>query len=259
MDNSVGPKISAVVMIYNEERQIKDCLETIKWVDEIVICDSFSTDRTVEICRKYTDKIFQRKFDNFGNQKKWLLDKPSYQWVLFVEADERFSPELAVEIRQRLAIDEGYDGYWIPFKNFVFGQQMKGDFWNFKKIKLFKKEKGSWQDKFVHAGFILNGVAGCLSNYVFHYPYPNLKIMLTKQSRAVRLEARQLLNSNKRIGWGDAFRALYWVPLRFIKFFFLMKDYKSGFAGLIFCLVTSFYEIGIIYHYWKLKLWEKQV
>jgi len=89
MGDTGRQKISAVVMIYNEERQIRECLKTITWVDEIVICDSFSTDRTVEICREFTDRIYQREFDNFGNQRKWLQDKPAHDWVWYVEGDER--------------------------------------------------------------------------------------------------------------------------------------------------------------------------
>ncbi|MFA5100222.1 MAG: glycosyltransferase family 2 protein [Candidatus Omnitrophota bacterium] len=248
------PKISAVVMIYNEEAQIRECLETIKWVDEIVICDSFSTDRTVEICREYTDKIYQRVFDNFGNQKRWLMDKPSHEWVLFVEADERFPQALADEIRSRLAAGEGYDGYWMPFRNFVFSQEMKGSFWIFKKVKLYKKDRGGWEDKLVHAGFILNGKAGELRNAVLHYPYPDMNIMLLKLARAMRLEAQQLIEKKARVGPVDTLKALYWIPARFYIYFFKLGDYKSGLAGLIFSAVTSFYIIGVNIQYWNIKL-----
>jgi glycosyltransferase involved in cell wall biosynthesis len=254
MDNSLAPKISAVVMIYNEEAQIRQCLETIKWVDEIVICDSFSTDRTIEICREYTDKIYQRKFDNFANQKKWLLDKPAHEWVLFVEADERFPRELAEEIRTRLAANEGYDGYWMPFKNFIFGHEMKGKFWIFKKIKLYKKDKGGWQDRLVHTGFILNGKAAELDNGVLHYPYSNLRVLFTKFKRYTTLEAKQLIKEKTPVGWLDTLKALYWIPLRFYKFFWEMEDYKSGLPGLVVSFVTSFYNISVNIKYWNIRL-----
>lgn len=248
------PKISAVVMIYNEEAQIRQCLDTVRWVDEIVICDSFSTDRTVEICRQYTDKIYQRRFDNFGNQKRWLMDKPSHEWVLFVEADERFPKELADEIRARLAAGEGYDGYWMPFKNFAFGKEMKGSNWVFRKIKLWKKGKGGWEDKLVHAGFVMDGKAGELQNAVLHYPYPDINTMLMKLGRATRLEAEQLIAKNAPVGFVDTLKALCWIPVSFYRFFFAMGDYKSGVAGLVFSAVTSLYNIVVNIQYWNLRL-----
>ncbi len=257
MDNPVAPKISAVVMIYNEEAQIRQCLDTVKWVDEIVICDSFSIDRTIEICREYTDKIYQRAFDNFGSQKRWLMDKPSHEWVLFVEADERFPRELADEIRSRIAAGEGYDGYWMPFRNFVFGKEMKGPFWTFKKIKLYKKDRGGWEDKLVHAGFVLAGNAGELKNAVLHYPFPTFRTMLRKNIRATRLEAQQLLRQKKPAGAIYALKALCWVPVRFYRFFFGLGGYRNGMPGLVHAMVTAFYFINVIIHYWNIRIWDR--
>ncbi len=245
-------------MIYNEERQIRQCLETIKWVDEIIICDSFSTDRTIEICREYTNKIFQRKFDNFGNQKKWTLDKPSHDWVLFVEADERFSDALRDEIRERLSRDEGYDGYWMPFRNYFLGRQMKGHFWEFKKIKLYKKGKGCWQDRRVHANFILDGKTGELNNPVSHYPYANLQVFLTKLRRATRFEAEELIRNNRKLGWLDTVKALCWIPRLFIKYYVIWGDYKNGAPGLIFSICGSPYVAMVNFNYWKIRLHGKK-
>lgn len=241
-------------MIYNEEAQIKECLDTIIWVDEIIICDSFSTDRTVEICRAYTDRIYQRKFDDFGHQKHWLLDKPSYEWVLFVEADERFPKELAWEIRQRLAQNEGYDGYWIPYKNYMFGKEMKGKYWIQKRIKLYKKELGDWEDKLVHANFILHGRSADLMNQLLHYPYPNFKILFTKFNRFTNLEAKQLIVKKTRVNCIDTLKAIFWIPVRFYIFFFKWEDYKSGLAGILYALIMSFYAIVINIKYWVLRL-----
>ena len=245
-------------MIYNEEAQIRQCLETIKWADEIVICDSFSTDRTIEICREYTDKIYQRKFDNFRNQKKWIMDKPSQEWVLFVEADERFPEELAREIRERVSANEGYDGYWMPFKNFAYGKQMKGRFWDFKKIKLFKNGKGGWEDRLVHTGFILSGKAGELLYPVLHYPYPSLAVHISKVNRYTTLEAEQLIYSNTPVNWVKTIKAICWIPLFFYKSYFLWGDYKNGIPGFAVSLVTSFYNISVNIKYWKIRLCRKK-
>ena len=201
MDKGIVPKISAVVLIYNEERQIRDCLETIKWVDEIVICDSFSTDRTIEICREYTNKIYQRKFDNFGNQKNWTLDKPSYGYVFYVEADERITPQLRNEIRQALAKNESDDGYWVPMKTYCFNRELTGDLWRDRRIKLYKKGRARWQDRKVHSSLILEGKAGQLKNPVLHYAYQNFRHWFRKYNYSTTLQVEEMLKKNIALKW----------------------------------------------------------
>lgn len=254
MDKAIIPKISAIVLVYNEEKQIRDCLETIKWVDEIVICDSFSTDRTIEICREYTDKIYQRKFDDFGSQKDWTLDKPSHEWVLYVEADERFTPELRDEIKKKLAKNEGYDGYWMTFENYFLGRKMKGKFWIFKKLKLYKKNKGKWQDRKVHSNFILEGKAGELKNVVLHYPYRNFGILFTKFNRATTLEAEEKLKNKVILKWYDIFKGLAWIPVTFYRLYIESGDYKSGLPGLAISIFTSPYNLAVYTKYLVKKL-----
>jgi glycosyltransferase involved in cell wall biosynthesis len=244
-------KISAVVLTYNEEKQIRDCLETIKWVDEIVVCDSFSTDKTVEICREYTDKIFQRTFDNFGNQKNWTLDKPSHEWVLFVEADERFPPELGDEIRKKLGINDQYDGYWMPFENYIFGRKMKGTFWVFKKLKLYKKHKGIWQDRKVHSKFIFEGKAGELENPVRHYPYANLQTWFVKFSRSTTLEADERIRNNVHLKWYDLIKGCAWVPVTFWRCYISFGDWRNGMQGLVMSLLTSPYNLVVYLKHFK--------
>lgn len=244
--------VSALLMVYNEQDQIRDCLETVKWADEIVVCDSFSTDRTVEICREYTHQIYQRRFDDFGSQKKWTLDKPSCEWVLFVEADERISPELAREIRRRLAADEGFDGYWMPFENYFLGSRLRGRFWTFEKIKLYRRGKGGWQDRLVHSGFLLDGRAGHLTHPVRHYPYRTLRIFRAKFERAAAFEAKELLRRRAPAGWRRTVRATAWVPLRFLVMFFYWQEYKSGLAGLVFSLLDCPYSLAAHLKYRRL-------
>jgi len=95
--------ISCAIVVYNEERNIRDCLELAKWMDEIVVVDAFSRDRTVEICRKYTSRIFERLWKGFGDQKNFAVDQAMCDWVFILDADERITPELRVEIEAVLA------------------------------------------------------------------------------------------------------------------------------------------------------------
>jgi glycosyltransferase involved in cell wall biosynthesis len=248
-------KISAIVLVYNEEKQIRDCLETIKWVDEIVICDSYSTDKTIEICREYTDKIYQRKFDNFGNQKSWTLDKPSHEWVLYVEADERFSPELRDEIKGKLAMNEEYDGYWMPFDNYFFGKKMKGSHWEFKKLKLYKKNKGKWQKRKVHAGFIFEGRAGELKNPVLHYPYQNFRHWFRKFNYSTTLEAEEMMENNVRVRWYHIIKGIGFIPVNFYRCYLKPGDpVYEGLMGFIFSILNSPFQLIIYSKYWVKKL-----
>lgn len=232
-------------MVYNEEAQIRQCLDTVKWADEIVICDSFSTDGTVAIAREYTDKIFQRKFDNFGDQKKWTLDKPAHEWVLFVEADERFSKELGEEIRSRIGSEADVDGYRIWFRNHCFGRLMQGDIWRFKKLKVYRKEKGSWEDRRVHANFILRGESRDLVQPLDHYPYPTLGIYLMKLNRSTRLEAEELRRRGYRLTLLDFCKSIAWIPMTFWRSYVTWKGYRDGRQGLLLAFLTAPYNFMV--------------
>ncbi|TDQ01626.1 glycosyl transferase family 2 [Halanaerobium saccharolyticum] len=118
-------KISAIVITKNEEERISDCLESIKWVDEIVLVDSYSSDRTVETAAKYTDKIYKREFDNFSNQKNYGLKKTTCDWIINIDADERVSIELKNEILEILEDNMSFDAFEIPIKTYFLGKPMK--------------------------------------------------------------------------------------------------------------------------------------
>ena len=118
-------KITAIILTFNEERQIRDCLESIKWVDEIIVVDSLSTDRTIEICREYTDRIYQREYERYARTRNWSFQFASYDWILAVDADERYTLDLAKEIRERLARDTDINGYFMPLKYYCFGRELR--------------------------------------------------------------------------------------------------------------------------------------
>lgn len=248
--------ISALLMVRNEERQIRECLNTLAWCDEIVICDSFSTDRTIEICREYTGRIFQRVFDDFGGQKEWMMDKPSGDWVLFVEADERFPRELAEEIRARIDSGDAYDGYRMPFCNYVFGRRMKGDFWKFAKIKLYRRGRGRWERRAVHGAFSVEGPVGELSHCVEHYPYPTPAVLADKLWRYSRLEARELANSGSPQGMLRILKSIAWIPATFFRHFVCWRGYRDGWPGFVTAVCAAPYNFLIQAHYWAGERWK---
>jgi len=259
MDTDMIPQISAIVMIYNEDWQIRDCLETIKWVDEIIICDSFSTDRTIEICREYTDKVYQRKFDDFGSQKSWALSVPSHDWVLCVEADERFTPQLRDEITEKLAKNREYDGYWMPYKNYCLAREIKGNFWNTEKIKLFNKNKARWNSRKVHTDLIFEGKAGHLENPVLHYPYQNFRHWFRKYSCYTTLEAEEMLESGVSFKWYDIIKIPVRIPWSFYNIYVREKDYKNGLSGLLYSIPAVFAVTVVCIKYFLEKIKRERI
>ncbi|HDY68485.1 MAG TPA: glycosyltransferase family 2 protein, partial [Candidatus Scalindua sp.] len=112
-------KVSACVMTFNNDDLVEDCLKNIEWADEIIVVDSFSTDKTVDICRKYTDKVYQRKWPGFKDQSNYTVSLASYEWILFIDVDERISPELYEEIQLHLRDNSNsWDGFYFPRRTF---------------------------------------------------------------------------------------------------------------------------------------------
>ena len=147
MDSSL--KISVIIITSNEEINIEDCLHSVEWSDEIIVVDSQSQDKTVEIAKKFTTKVFIKKWEGYSAQKKYALSLAENEWVLSLDADERITPELRDEIK--LSIKKDFDGYKIPRENYFLGKHITGCGWNEDyQLRLFKKSKTGLTDSLVH-------------------------------------------------------------------------------------------------------------
>ena len=122
------PKLTVIILTKNEERNIADCLASVQWADEVVVFDAFSQDRTVEMAREAGATVFQHPFQNFAQQRNAALDAVDSDWVFFVDADERATPELAAEIRRAIQ-DESRSGWWVPRHNYIFGRVIRHAGW----------------------------------------------------------------------------------------------------------------------------------
>ena len=130
MNKNGSPKLSVTIIIYNEEKKIRQCLESVKWMDEIIVVDSFSNDRTVEICREYTDKIIQQKWIGYVAQKQFALKQARGEWVMALDADERLSDKASVEIKSRiLHVSPSVNGFLFPRLSFYLGRWIKHGGW----------------------------------------------------------------------------------------------------------------------------------
>jgi glycosyltransferase involved in cell wall biosynthesis len=243
-------KLSVYVLTYNEEVKIRDCLESVTWADEIIILDSFSTDGTVEICRKYTDKIFQHKFAGFGNLRNTAIGYTQHDWVLSVDADERVTGELRDEILDLLNSEPEADAYFVPRINYFLGHRVRHCGWypDYRQPQLFNKRKMKYNDQLVHEGFTLSGKASYLKEHVIQYPFLNLGQFFRKMENYSSLRSEDMFRAGKRFHLLQMFTH----PLAmFFRIFVLKRGFLDGRIGLIIATLYGYYTL-IKY----LKLWE---
>lgn len=245
--------LSIAIITYNEEENIKDALESVKWADEIVVVDSFSTDRTVEICREYTDKVFSFEWQGFSEQKNKAVSLTTHQWVLVLDADERVTEGLKKETISIISKPhfELADGYYIPRKNYFSGRWIRhGGWWPDYTLRLFKKEKGFFEKREVHEALKVNGKTGYLKNPLEHYTYKNIKDYLKRTDRYSTLAALELFKNGRGANVID-------ITIRpfaaFFKMLFLRLGILDGIYGIIIASLYSFYTFSKYSKLWEMR------
>ena len=243
-------RLSAIVTCFNEESNIGDCLESLKFADEIIVVDSFSTDRTVEIARGFTDRILQHSFWSHGAQNNWAIPQAAHDWVLIVDADERVTPALAEEIQHLLSAPV-CDGYWIRRSNLFLNKEISHGTWGGDWVlRLFHRSKGRYQEKRVHSQVELNGIAGRCREAFTHHSYRSLDDYMRKIHRFSRGGAEELFERGKRSGiWTMTSHSLS----RFLKCYLIKRGFLDGTEGFIIACLE-------VYHAFLkyAKLWELQ-
>ena len=258
-------KISAVISAYNEEGNIKDCLQSIAWCDEIIVINNSSTDRTTQIAKKYTSKVFtQPNRKMLNTNKNYGFSKAKNNWILNLDADERCTPELRKEIQQLFVIpdrlkawsgismDKKINGFEMSRKNIIFGKWIKhGIWWPDFQLRLFKKAKGKFDCQHVHEKLNLKGKQGKLKSPLIHHNYQTIDQYIYKFTHIYTdSEVKNFLKSDKKIYWWDAIC----MPVDdFLANFLARSLYKEGLHGLILSILQSFYAFVVF-----CKIWEKQ-
>jgi glycosyltransferase involved in cell wall biosynthesis len=183
-------KLSVIIPCYNEEKNIRECLESVAWADEILVVDSFSTDKTLEIARKYTDRIVQHEFVNDSVQKNWAIPQAAHEWILIVDCDERVPPELRDEILDILAQSPSKDGYWVKRKNYLMGRHVTHSGWGRDTVlRFFRKSKGRYEEKRVHGEIHLDNT-GTLNSFFDHYTVSSIGEWVNKINRYTSYKGR---------------------------------------------------------------------
>ena len=248
---SASQAITAYVLTFNEARQIRDVLESIKWADEIIVVDSFSTDGTVEIAREYNARVISEKFCGFGKLRNFALDAAKNDWLLSIDADERCTPELAAEVRREVAAPKA-DAYHVPRKSHFLGHWMRHSGWypDYRQPQFFNRTKMRYREDIVHEGYELKGTLGYLREHALQYPWPTLEVATGKLQRYSTLMAQRYAAMNRRASLGK----LLFSPIgMFGKVYFAQQGFRDGRYGLILATLYGYYTF-LKYA----KLWELQ-
>jgi glycosyltransferase involved in cell wall biosynthesis len=241
--------VSVYVLAYNNRRTIERCLKSLGWAEELVVVDSFSTDGTYEICQRYTDKTFQRKFTGHRDQYQYAADLTARDWIMFVDADEEVPTELAEEIRRELdGRAKDFDGFFVYRRTYYLGRWIRyGGWYPDGEIRLYRRDRGRWKGG-LHAKVVVDGKVGILKNQYLHYTYRNISDQIQTIDKYSQIAAEDLVKSGERF---SLFKLLFHPPFRFFKEYLFKLGFRDGCPGLIIAVATMFY-VFIKYA----KLWE---
>lgn len=244
--------VSVCMITFNNSRTVEKALKSVaSWASEIIVVDSFSTDGTFEIAKKYATISEQRPWPGFRDQYNYCISKAKNDWVIFLDADEEISKELAEEIAERLELDAGaYDGYIAHRRNYYLGRWiMHGGWVPDSEIRLFRKSKGAFAGG-LHANVQVQGRVGELKHFYYHYNYRDIADQIDTINRYSLNAAQDMLREGKRF---SLFDLLLRPPARFIKEYLLKRGFLDGLPGLVIAVSTMYYVFAKYAKLWELE------
>jgi glycosyltransferase involved in cell wall biosynthesis len=242
--------ITVIVPTFNEEQNIEACLESVTWADEVLVVDSLSTDRTLEIARRFAVRVIQREYINSASQKNWAIPQATHRWVMVVDADERVTPGLRDEIKALLARGPDRAGYVIRRVNHFMGRRIRFGGWARDKVlRLWDRTRGGYQVKEVHADVEVDGPVGALNHPLHHFTFRSWDSYLRKIDRYTSWGADEYLGKGRRATvWDLVLRP----PARFVKRYLLQLGFLDGIPGL---MITGIDTWVVFVKY--ARLWER--
>lgn len=252
--HSEGSKapVTAIVQVGNMAETVRECLDSLRWVDDLFVADDFSTDGTADICRtEYGARVVSHKRENAAAQKNWAIPLAKHEWVLVVDADERVTPELAQRVSQIVASNPPYDYYRIRRWNWYFGRIIRHCGWdNDRPIRLFRRDKSRYEKKHVHADVIVEDTArlGSIEESMIHTPYRSFEHYLKTFNQYSTWAAEDLYRRGKK---PTLARTLGRPAFRFFRQYIIQRGFLDGRQGLHLCLWAS----ASVYAKYA-KLWE---
>ena len=250
-------RLSAVVLTKDSQDVIKDCLESLRFADELIVIDDGSADGTVRICKAYTDNVFIEKIDGFANKRNFGAEKATGDWVLQVDSDERVTAGLAAAIREAINSGRDYAGYKFRRKNYFLGHFMRYGGWYHYSANLYKKGRARYEG-LVHERLVADGPIGTIEEATEHRPFQSIAQFLERQNRYTAYEARDLLNEKGRLPEREVVYNLTRKPLKlFFKFYLKKQGFREGMFGFIFSALFSYVHFMKWAKYWELTYGQK--
>lgn len=247
--------VSVVVITRNEEENIADCLKSALWADEVIVLDDNSTDDTVSIAKKFTDKVFSRKMDIEGRHRNYAYSLAKNDWVLSLDADERITEELVKELEELFKAQPKDKAYTIPIKTYIGKRWIRyGGWYPAPKVRLFDKRAFRYEEAEVHPRVFIDGSCGHLAKDIVHYSYRNFHDFFESLNNQTTLEAKKWFKERRKIGFLKMYRKFI---DRFLKAYVLKKGYKDGFLGLITSYAAGLYQLMSYSKYWEMLQNEK--
>lgn len=251
-------KLSVYVIAYNDEPNIRACLRSVSWADELIVVDSHSSDATEKISLEFTDKVYQHEFKGFGQLRNEAVAHTSYDWVFSLDTDERATPELRDEIRRLLEDGPEADAYFVPRRNYFLGRWIHHCGWypDYRQPQLFRKGRMRYRNDLVHEGFEVDGRLGYLKEHVLQYPFRDLNHFLMKQDRYSSLMARRMTQEGRRF---RVHQLLTHPHFTFIKMYLVRGGFLEGAPGLILSSLYAYYTFIKYAKLWELSRKESPV
>ncbi len=230
--------LGCAIITYNEERKIERALQSVSFCDEIVVVDSGSTDRTLQIARKYTDKIFYNKWHGFGKQKNFAISKLSTDWVLSIDADEEVSDRLKDEIVSELK-EPRASAYAVNIQLVFMGRALRfGGAYPDYHVRLFRRGSFFFREDSIHEGVDAKAVK--LKNPVYHYSYENLEEYFNKFNKYTTLIAQKHFREGRRVG---RFFPFVRFGFELFKRHIVKMAFLDGYPGILYATLSSFYTL----------------
>ena len=242
-------RVTATVITFNEAANMAAALQSLAWADEIVVVDSESTDDTVSIARRFTDRVIVRSWPGYVDQKNFAAAAASHDWILSVDADERITPGLADQIRTVVRQEPAAAGYRMARVTFHLGRWIRStDWYPDYQLRLYDRRRARWTGRYVHESVTTDGPVGALGGEIQHYAYRDIAHHLQTMDRYTTLAARQMFEDGRRAGWLDL--AVH-PPAAFLRNYLLRGGFRDGVPGLIVSAMNARY-VGLKFA----KLWE---